>query len=170
MINELISYIVTSGDTLSSISNKYYGTPYKYEDIARVNNISNPNVIHVGEKIIISKEVNHGRYRRDIKSHYKAYKTKRTLVSQSSPPSSQKEESHLNQLIDRESGNNPLARNSKSGACGIGQANPCEKMKAYGSDYRTNRDTQLRWMKNYIRVKYGNASIALEHHKRFGWY
>ena len=44
------TYIVKSGDTLSSIAKKY-GTTYK--KIAKNNNISNPNKIYPGQKLII---------------------------------------------------------------------------------------------------------------------
>ena len=44
------TYIVQSGDTLSKIASKYGTT---YQKIASDNNISNPNIIHVGQKLII---------------------------------------------------------------------------------------------------------------------
>ena len=43
-------YIVKSGDTLSSIAKKYN---MKYQDLAKFNNIPNPNKIYVGQKIMI---------------------------------------------------------------------------------------------------------------------
>lgn len=43
-------YIVKSGDTLSGIAARF-GT--NYQKIARDNNISNPNIIHPGQKLII---------------------------------------------------------------------------------------------------------------------
>ena len=47
---EEIIYVVKAGDTLSSIAAKY-GTTYQV--LAEYNNISNPNLIHVGQKIKI---------------------------------------------------------------------------------------------------------------------
>ena len=44
------TYIVKSGDTLSSIAAKFGTT---YQKIARDNNISNPNIIYPGQKLII---------------------------------------------------------------------------------------------------------------------
>lgn len=44
------TYIVKSGDTLSSIAKKYGTT---YQKIAKDNNISNPNKIYPGQKLII---------------------------------------------------------------------------------------------------------------------
>jgi GH25 family lysozyme M1 (1,4-beta-N-acetylmuramidase) len=48
-----IYYIVKKGDTLWAIAQKYYGNGNKYTDIAKANNISNPNVISVGQKLLI---------------------------------------------------------------------------------------------------------------------
>jgi LysM repeat protein len=47
---EPITYTVKKGDTLSSIAKKYNTT---YQKIAKDNNISNPNKINVGQKLII---------------------------------------------------------------------------------------------------------------------
>lgn len=47
--NETV-YVVVSGDTLSKIANKYGTT---YQKLAQYNNIVNPNVIYVGQKIRI---------------------------------------------------------------------------------------------------------------------
>jgi LysM repeat protein len=45
-----MSYKVKKGDTLSGIAKKYGTT---YQELARINNISDPNKIYVGQKIII---------------------------------------------------------------------------------------------------------------------
>lgn len=47
------SYSVKSGDTLSKISNRFYGSPNHYSDIAAASNISDPNKIQVGQQITI---------------------------------------------------------------------------------------------------------------------
>jgi LysM repeat protein len=49
-VNEIPEYIVKSGDTLSKIASAYSTTPMK---LAQYNNISNPNVIGVNQKIKI---------------------------------------------------------------------------------------------------------------------
>ena len=48
-IKEII-YIVKSGDTLSEIAERYNTT---YQKIAKDNNISNPNLIYVGQQLVI---------------------------------------------------------------------------------------------------------------------
>lgn len=81
----------------------------------------------------------------------------------------------LDELWQRESSwqtrRNPhLAVNRSSGAYGIPQALPAEKMESAGSDWRYNPITQIKWGLNYIKQRYGSACKALEHHDRKGWY
>ena len=47
------SYSVKSGDNLSKISNRFYGSPNHYTNIATASNISDPNKIQVGQEITI---------------------------------------------------------------------------------------------------------------------
>jgi nucleoid-associated protein YgaU len=44
-------YTIKSGDNLSKISKLFYGTPNKYEEIAKANNIADPNKIQAGQQI-----------------------------------------------------------------------------------------------------------------------
>lgn len=46
-------YTVVKGDTLWAIAKKYYGDGNRYPEIARANNIANPNIIHIGQKLLI---------------------------------------------------------------------------------------------------------------------
>ncbi len=46
-------YTVKTGDTLGSIAKKFYKDPLKYKDIAKANNISNPDLISVGQVLLI---------------------------------------------------------------------------------------------------------------------
>jgi LysM repeat protein len=48
-------HIVQSGDTLSSISNKYYGDPNKYDDIIKYNKLKNENSLYVDQELKIPK-------------------------------------------------------------------------------------------------------------------
>ncbi len=43
---------------------------------------------------------------------------------------------------------------------GIGQATPGSKMAAYGSDWKTNPVTQLKWAKSYVQGRYGTWEKA----------
>lgn len=47
------SYTVKSGDNLSKISKRFYGSPDQYASIAAASNISDPNKIQVGQQITI---------------------------------------------------------------------------------------------------------------------
>ena len=46
-------YTVVKGDTLWGIAKKYYGNGNRYPEIAKANNIANPDLIYVGQKILI---------------------------------------------------------------------------------------------------------------------
>lgn len=48
-------YVVKAGDSLSSIAKKFTGNINNYRDLARYNNIENPDVIMIGQKIYIPK-------------------------------------------------------------------------------------------------------------------
>jgi len=76
----------------------------------------------------------------------------------------------LDALVERESGWRVTATNRSSGAYGLPQALPGKKMAKYGADWRTNATTQLRWMINYVNVRYGSACQALSHARTVGWY
>jgi hypothetical protein len=76
----------------------------------------------------------------------------------------------LSSLWARESGWNPYARNSYSGAYGIPQAMPGGKMASAGGDWRTDPRTQIRWGLHYIKVVYGSPSRAWRHEVSYGWY
>lgn len=75
----------------------------------------------------------------------------------------------LDPLWNEESGWNPLARNA-SGATGIPQALPGDKMASAGPDWETNGDTQIRWGEGYIKGTYGTPCNAWGHEQADGWY
>ncbi len=75
----------------------------------------------------------------------------------------------LSQLWDRESGWNPHASNP-SGAYGIPQALPGDKMAAYGDDWQDNAATQIKWGLSYIKGKYSTPCGAWQHSQDTGWY
>ena len=60
----------------------------------------------------------------------------------------------LNKLWDKESGWNHLAENKSSGAYGIPQAYPGNKMSSVADDWRINAATQIKWGLGYIKGKY----------------
>jgi hypothetical protein len=76
----------------------------------------------------------------------------------------------LTSLWSRESHWNFLARNHRSGAYGIPQANPGTKMSSTGSDWRTNPITQIKWGMSYVNARYGKPCVALSQSNRIGWY
>lgn len=76
----------------------------------------------------------------------------------------------LDALWTRESNWRTTARNSSSGAYGIPQALPGEKMAQAGADWPTNPVTQIAWGLGYIANRYGTPCAALEHSNETGFY
>ena len=65
-------------------------------------------------------------------------------------------------IINHESGWNPTATNPTSGAYGLGQALPGNKMAAYGDDWQTNYQTQFKWFIGYCQ-HYGGIQATYQH-------
>ncbi|WP_437772378.1 hypothetical protein [Arthrobacter sp. KNU40] len=82
----------------------------------------------------------------------------------------QGEMSALITLWNKESDWRTTATNSSSGAYGIGQSLPAEKMASEGADWQTNYQTQIRWGLNYIKERYGSPSAAWSFHLAHNWY
>jgi hypothetical protein len=66
----------------------------------------------------------------------------------------------LNKLWTRESHWNYKAHNYRSGAHGIAQAFPADKMEVISTDWRTNPVTQIRWGIRYIDIRYDTPCKA----------
>jgi hypothetical protein len=76
----------------------------------------------------------------------------------------------LDNLWTRESGWNEQAQNPSSGAYGIPQALPGDKMASHGGDWQTNPATQVSWGLDYISGRYGTPCGAWSHSEANGWY
>lgn len=73
-------------------------------------------------------------------------------------------------LWKKESGWNVYAHNRSSGAYGIPQALPGEKMASAGEDWATNPATQITWGLGYIAGRYGTPCGAWAASQAKGWY
>lgn len=73
-------------------------------------------------------------------------------------------------IITRESAWNVFAVNPTSGAYGLGQALPPEKMSTHGFDWAFNPYTQIRWTYDYMNARYGGPERAWEFWQRHHWY
>jgi hypothetical protein len=73
-------------------------------------------------------------------------------------------------LWNRESGWRADALNPSSGAYGIPQSLPGDKMASAGADWRTNAATQVNWGLSYISGRYGSPCGAWDHSQATGWY
>lgn len=76
----------------------------------------------------------------------------------------------LDSLWTRESRWKYNADNPTSSAYGIPQALPGNRMAEYGSDWRTNPVTQIKWGLDYIEDAYGSPCNAWAHSESHGWY
>jgi hypothetical protein len=76
----------------------------------------------------------------------------------------------LNRLWTKESHWNYKAHNYRSGAHGIAQALPANRMEIISSDWRKNPVTQIRWGLRYIEIRYENPCKAWAKFKRSRYY
>jgi hypothetical protein len=76
----------------------------------------------------------------------------------------------LYDLWQRESGWNVYAENAASGAYGIPQSLPGDKMASAGSDWQTNAATQIKWGLGYIKGTYGTPCAAWQNELNYGYY
>jgi hypothetical protein len=76
----------------------------------------------------------------------------------------------LDHVFTRESNWRTTAENSSSGSYGIPQALPASKMATFGSDYRTNAATQIKWGLSYVKGRYGTPCGAWSYWQAHGWY
>jgi hypothetical protein len=75
----------------------------------------------------------------------------------------------LNNIWTRESDWDPFAENA-SGAYGIPQALPGDKMASAGPDWQTDPTTQIKWGLGYIQSVYGTPCDAWAFWQAHGWY
>jgi hypothetical protein len=73
-------------------------------------------------------------------------------------------------LWEKESNWNSAAENPSSGAFGIPQSLPGNKMASAGADWRTNPATQIKWGLGYIAERYKTPCGAWGHSVAVGWY
>jgi len=73
-------------------------------------------------------------------------------------------------LWNRESGWRANAHNSSSGAHGIPQSLPGNKMAKFGKNWKTDPQVQIRWGLHYIKNRYGTPCSGLNHSYSYGWY
>jgi hypothetical protein len=76
----------------------------------------------------------------------------------------------LDDLWQRESGWIYYAENPISGAYGIPQALPGDKMASAGPNWQTDPTTQIKWGLGYIKSVYASPCAAWDHEEADGWY
>jgi len=73
-------------------------------------------------------------------------------------------------IITQESNWKWDAENPSSGAYGIPQSLPANKMATAGDDWKTNPATQLTWGLKYVQQRYGTPCKAWDFKRDHGWY
>jgi hypothetical protein len=76
----------------------------------------------------------------------------------------------LYDLWERESTWNVYAENPVSGAYGIPQSLPGDKMATAGADWQTDATTQIKWGLGYIKTVYGTPCGAWQNEVNYGYY
>ncbi|MYV89701.1 lytic transglycosylase domain-containing protein, partial [Streptomyces sp. SID1034] len=76
----------------------------------------------------------------------------------------------FSKIVTHESGWNPSATNSSSGAYGLVQALPGSKMASAGADWKSNPATQIKWGLNYMNDRYGSPCGAWNFWQQNSWY
>jgi NlpC/P60 family protein len=86
------------------------------------------------------------------------------------PSQDQAQWTYLDKLWNRESDWSVTATNPASGAYGIPQALPADKMASSGKNWKTSAQTQIAWGLEYILDEYGSPQAAWAHEVKHGWY
>ena len=76
----------------------------------------------------------------------------------------------LDKMWTKESNWRTTAKNPSSGSYGIPQALPADRMAAFGSDWKTNPVTQIKWGLDYIKNRYTSPCGAWTFWQAHNWY
>ncbi|MDH6140166.1 MULTISPECIES: LysM peptidoglycan-binding domain-containing protein [Kitasatospora] len=182
------SYTVVSGDTLFKIANAHnvQGGWQKLYDLNK-SVLSNPNVIYPGQHLALGAAQQQAAapapaQQQSAPVQHKSAPAASTSAAvqtttqaaapapvASTPGSLQAlaasivpadQLASFDQIISHESGWNVSATNPSSGAYGLPQALPGNKMASAGADWQTNPATQLRWALQYMNQTYGSPNAA----------
>lgn len=175
--NRPTDYVVKAGDTLNKLSSEYNTT---VEDIAAKNNITDVNLIFVGQHLTFAEaaasqataapaqapvaQAPAAPVAAPVQQAPVQQAPAAAPVRQAAPQVSSS--AALNALIARESGGNVHARNGQY--YGIGQLS-AQVRAVYGGNSADYND-QLNAMKAYIAARYGTAENAWAHSQATGWY
>lgn len=175
--NRPTDYVVKAGDTLNKLSSEYNTT---VEDIAAKNNITDVNLIFVGQHLTFAEaaasqataapaqapvaQAPAAPVAAPVQQAPVQQAPAAAPVRQAAPQVSSS--AALNALIARESGGNVNARNGQY--FGIGQLSAQARARYGGNS--TDYNDQLNAMKAYIAARYGTAENAWAHSQATGWY
>lgn len=169
---------VESGDTLNKIA---AANNTDVDTIANANNISNINLIFVGQQLriptgntqtvapqttTVAPTTTYNASETQSQAPVAQTTTNTQATAQTSTSAQTGTSDALQALINRESSGNVNATNGQF--YGIGQLSP-QARAMYGGN-STDYNDQLNAMKSYITDRYGSAENALAHSNSTGWY
>ena len=149
------------------------GRPRQVEIVYRVSVVADREV---NREVITRRIINPGQPRRE------QYGISRTWSAATSIPKSERVElltaiginqsdwDYVSYIIEKESNWRPGAMNPSSGAYGLCQSLPANKMASAGSDWRTNPVTQLKWCHDYAQKRYKGWYQAYNFWLRNHWW
>ena len=149
------------------------GRPRQVEIVYRVSVVAGREV---NREVITRRIIDSGQPRRE------QYGISRTWSPATSIPKSERAElltavgidqsdwEYVSYIVEKESTWRPGAMNPSSGAYGLCQSLPANKMASAGSDWRTNPVTQLRWCHNYAQKRYKGWYQAYNFWLRNHWW
>lgn len=183
--NRPTDYVVKAGDTLNKLSSEYNTT---VEDIATKNNITDVNLIFVGQHLTFAEAAASQATAAPAQAPVAQAPAAPVAQAPAAPVAAPVQQAPvqqapaaapvrqaapqvsssaaLNALIARESGGNVHARNGQY--YGIGQLS-AQARAVYGGNSADYND-QLNAMKAYIAARYGTAENAWAHSQATGWY
>ena len=165
--NTPADYVVKSGDTLNKLSQEF---KISVDDIATNNNISDVDVIFVGQRLLFTEKAPvaqaHAAQVTPTSPVAQAPAVQAPVVQAPAQPAAGSTSAALDALINKESSGNVNASNGQY--FGIGQLSPQARAQYGGNS--TDYNDQLNAMKSYINARYGSAENAWAHSQATGWY
>ncbi|MEZ0090753.1 transglycosylase family protein [Streptacidiphilus sp. EB129] len=186
------TYTVASGDWLSTIAQSHHvagGWQTLYQ-LNRSTLTDGPNMIFPGQRLRLTGGASNSSAQSGAAQNETQVPATQSTGAQSSSGSTAAPAANLSgdpqsiaaqivpadqlasfdQIISHESGWNVSATNPSSGAYGLPQSLPGDKMASAGADWQTNPATQLRWALDYMNTTYGSPNQAWAFWQAHNWY
>ena len=162
---DAVKHTVTAGDTLSAISQKYFGDTSHADELAAANNLTNKHLIFVGDTLTITTDVaNQPTAQQQIETQaaVEYQPTVETSYGQISTNNGFTASSAKEAIAMTESGGSYTAQNGQY----IGRY---QLTSSYlGGDYSAANQEKV--ADEYVAGRYGSWEAAWQFHQANGWY